>query len=769
MATETPRYAAFISYRHMPRDRAWALRIMRALETYRPPKPLLREAFPDRLGHLFRDEDEIPASSDLSDQIKDALAHSDYLIVVCSPDTPGSRWVSREIELFQDMGKGDRIIPLLIAGEPDESFPPELRRRRVVHPRPDGTSETVWEEVEPIAADLRPRTDERESRTERRAVLRLAAALLGCRYDDLARRDDERRRAALRNRLATAAGLLLVAATGGGWWWNANLRVKTEYCANYGERWAVPFCVGPLDARTQAQRTTSYRFRVQGGRVLELARVNGAGTLVGHQDTMYEDEPWTKGVALWRFSYRSDAMNGRPLLDSVEEEGPTGARRREVGNVFSADRRPAVARFDRGLGVAARLTAAGSALGPVASIAGVFRRHSSIGQYRLKFDATTGLLRRLHFEPVGGGSTIADALGAYGRAYAYGSQGLPTRICNLDARGQTLVEKNDIACVDHTYDRRGDLSSVAWRGAAGRPQPDGRQFARVIFVRNSVGNVAREDYEAANGALVNRLVERADSSMASADSGIARLAMRYDNYGNEREKAYFGINGKPVLRKDIGAASIKMSYVARGYEREEAYFGIDGKPVLRKDIGVASIKMSYGRRGNETERAYFGIDGKPVLRREIGVASIKMSYGARRNEREEAYFGIDGKPVLRKDIGAASIKMRYGTRGNEREAACFGIDGKPVLDKDQGVARVTWRYGTRGNEREEAYFGIDGKPALRKDIGAASIRMSYGTRGNEVERAYFGIDGKPVLRKDTGAPPMTLRFEARGNKLAQAD
>ena len=58
-----------------------------------------------------------------------------------------------------------------------------------MHPRPDGTSETVWEEVEPIAADLRPRTDERESRTERRAVLRLAAALLGCRYDDLARRE----------------------------------------------------------------------------------------------------------------------------------------------------------------------------------------------------------------------------------------------------------------------------------------------------------------------------------------------------------------------------------------------------------------------------------------------------------------------------------------------------------------------------------------------------------------------------------------------------
>ena len=105
MANETNRYSAFVSYRHMPRDRQWAIRIMSELEAYRTPKALQSEAFPDRIGRLFRDEDEIPASTDLSDQIKDALGKSDYLIVVCSPDTPASRWVRREIELFQEMEK----------------------------------------------------------------------------------------------------------------------------------------------------------------------------------------------------------------------------------------------------------------------------------------------------------------------------------------------------------------------------------------------------------------------------------------------------------------------------------------------------------------------------------------------------------------------------------------------------------------------------------------------------------------------------------------
>jgi len=49
LAAEPTRYAAFISYRHMPRDRQWAIRIMRELETYRTPKPLHRQAIMEEL------------------------------------------------------------------------------------------------------------------------------------------------------------------------------------------------------------------------------------------------------------------------------------------------------------------------------------------------------------------------------------------------------------------------------------------------------------------------------------------------------------------------------------------------------------------------------------------------------------------------------------------------------------------------------------------------------------------------------------------------
>src|SRR5438128_2600189 len=112
------RYAAFISYRHAPTDRRWAMWLHRALETYRVPR---------RLGRCFRDEDELPASADLSREIDQALEQSRFLIVVCSPRTPGSEWVNREVERFREWGRHDRILALLVEGEPHESFPRALR------------------------------------------------------------------------------------------------------------------------------------------------------------------------------------------------------------------------------------------------------------------------------------------------------------------------------------------------------------------------------------------------------------------------------------------------------------------------------------------------------------------------------------------------------------------------------------------------------------------------------------------------------------------
>jgi hypothetical protein len=94
-------YAAFVSYRHQPEDKRWAEWLVEALETFETPDELVRAGTRRRIGKVFRDDNELGASADLTDAIKKALYASEYLIVVCSPATPSSQWVRTEIRYFQ--------------------------------------------------------------------------------------------------------------------------------------------------------------------------------------------------------------------------------------------------------------------------------------------------------------------------------------------------------------------------------------------------------------------------------------------------------------------------------------------------------------------------------------------------------------------------------------------------------------------------------------------------------------------------------------------
>src|SRR5580692_6675563 len=171
-------YDAFISYRHVERDRKWAEWLIASLECYRVPKGLQQRGLPPRLRKIFRDEDELPSSADLNDQIRQALVGSRFLIVVCSAFTPRSKWVEREIQMFNELGRGDQVLALLTEGEPADSFPEAMlvRRREVVDP--DGSRRIVEEAKEPLAADVRPRPGVSSEKLKRFALLRLVSVVL---------------------------------------------------------------------------------------------------------------------------------------------------------------------------------------------------------------------------------------------------------------------------------------------------------------------------------------------------------------------------------------------------------------------------------------------------------------------------------------------------------------------------------------------------------------------------------------------------------------
>lgn len=192
------KYDAFISYRHAELDLHIAKKLHKGLETYKVPRAAAQKSGKKNIRRVFRDQEELPIGSDLGDNIETALTESEFLIVVCSPRTPESYWVRKEIETFIKLHDREHVLAVLIEGEPDQSFPAELLTDDEGNP------------VEPLAADVRGGSRRGINRKLKTEIVRLAAPLLGCSYDDLRQRHRERKmkRAAAVLAAVTVAAIL---------------------------------------------------------------------------------------------------------------------------------------------------------------------------------------------------------------------------------------------------------------------------------------------------------------------------------------------------------------------------------------------------------------------------------------------------------------------------------------------------------------------------------------------------------------------------------
>ncbi len=262
-------YWCFISYRHSDNKepgRQWATWLHQAIETYDVPADLVGtvnergDTIPARIFPVFRDEEELPVNADLASPIYRALDASKFLVVICSPRAVASPYVGNENRYFKQLGQGDRVLAVMIEGEPNASWDvgkhamgyaaseecfPEAMRHAV---GPDGT--LLSEKTEPIAADFRIGRDQgwtspeayrialrTEGRASPKAIdakveeygkqaelmkLKIVAGILGVPLGTLTQRDKAyqlalaQKRARTLRRWLVAVGVLAVVAVAGG-------------------------------------------------------------------------------------------------------------------------------------------------------------------------------------------------------------------------------------------------------------------------------------------------------------------------------------------------------------------------------------------------------------------------------------------------------------------------------------------------------------------------------------------------------------------------
>ncbi|MBF1259696.1 MAG: TIR domain-containing protein [Lachnoanaerobaculum sp.] len=213
------KYDAFISYRHVEPDQSIAKQVHQMIETFKAPKEFYQNG-KRPVFRVFRDREEL-AARDLSASIEEALATSRYLIVICSKRTPLSEWCQREIETFKSLHGSERIIPVLIEGEPGEAFPLPLKELKgeesvseilAADIRPDETLNADFEGYEALQNNNKAKLKELTKKSLdilKTEKYRVMATILGCNFGDLKQRDKERKNKRIMT-VSTVAGAVFL-------------------------------------------------------------------------------------------------------------------------------------------------------------------------------------------------------------------------------------------------------------------------------------------------------------------------------------------------------------------------------------------------------------------------------------------------------------------------------------------------------------------------------------------------------------------------------
>lgn len=210
-------YSAFISYRHKEPDATIAKNLVKMLETYHIPREVQKKSGITKLKKAFRDQDELPLSSDLGQDIHTALHNSDWMISLCSPAYLESKWCMEEVNYYiETENKKDHILTMLVEGEPAESFPKQLLTT-------EENGETV--EIEPLAANVVAETTRQALRRLKEEKLRILAPMLGVTYDELRRRERERK---LKRIILVSIGVAILAGGFGLYAWNRANVIKNQ-------------------------------------------------------------------------------------------------------------------------------------------------------------------------------------------------------------------------------------------------------------------------------------------------------------------------------------------------------------------------------------------------------------------------------------------------------------------------------------------------------------------------------------------------------------
>ena len=214
---EEYKYYAFVSYRSS--DEKYAKWLQDKIEAYRLPTTVqkMNAALPKKkLRPCFRYHTDIQPN-ELKTELRNKLELSKYLLVICTPRSAQSPWVGNEIDTFVELGRRDRIIPVIVEGRPYSGDPAtECYNPSLIKHFPH--SDNIAEDREILGVNIHEEGGGNAYMKRERAVIQIVSRMLDVNYDQLWNR--QRRRIITRVIVSTLLSILFVCAMALMWFFN---------------------------------------------------------------------------------------------------------------------------------------------------------------------------------------------------------------------------------------------------------------------------------------------------------------------------------------------------------------------------------------------------------------------------------------------------------------------------------------------------------------------------------------------------------------------
>ncbi len=766
---QTYTYYAFVSYSH--KDEKWGKWVQNALERYRLPAAVRKEVgkpLPQKIHPVFRDDTDLGACR-LEVGLQQELEQSRFLIVVCSPNSAkpnaeGKHWVNEEVKRFCEMGRANRVIPVIVKGTKEEAFCPKL----------------VEEDLLALDATKHPRV---------RILNDLVAKILGLRPDELWRREERRLCAKRRWRIFTASVAALFVALGGYIWWDCT-RTVTRAFADYVDSYGLPKGIFPLTPEQVAKGHVHYKFEFHGYRCEWFGKSIHADSsapsllrALGFRRTLWrvEHSELEKKLSRREHDIVSDLQFNRPIVQSFAfgDDGRITRRKVEYAasgghssylaiecfNWVDKDSKQAIIIFrDHKTNniIPAPLAAYG--------IPDDYGTGGGVFAWKVTFDSQGRFSDITYLDSYG---HVVNDRGA-GSAISHSGYGLSSSRC---VNSGLTFEVDDLGRISEMrmkgrrdgVSSNGELSISYGRGTTSLEMTvsqngekkvhnpflsitydDNGRPSSVRFGKEETYALFRPEYDSA--AWEDDYVELESrynlTEYTTNERNPAGWNSEYDDEGNEIHRRFVDAEGNPAM-VDNGYAGWDCFFDKAGREWQRICVGLDNRPIA-VEAGPAGWTVQYGAT-NEVF-SFVDVDFKQCFCRRKHFASRESVFDLDGNEVSRVYRNAEGKPKLQPN-GYTGWLSAYDANGNETNTVFLGAMLLPS-NQPEGYAGYSSIFDVFGREISRRFFDSAGKICANQH-GYAGWNKLYDIAGQETNRVFISANGALTLVEKSGLDERT--------------